>query len=291
MQATLHPLHTLLFLPRQNYARAVTLIWDCHMHINPPDQYMPSNYPGDPPLIVPQPPRTMPGFTPSAPGAGAGYAYNGSTVGTVLGFPGGGGGVPGALGTAGPSTMGTRAMNGMHDLPMTETQQKDALDEVYSTLQHADDVAEIEPSALIKTSLFPHQKKALGFLMMREKERDFDVAAKKLFERSEAKRSGRTPQTMDTTRVGADGLLPTIEDRAAQDGGTVSLWRPVLSRTGAIKGYQNLVTNSHVKERPQVCRGAILADDMGLGKTISVIALFAQTRQDALAWSKTRAPG
>lgn len=164
---------------------------------------------------------------------------------------------------------------------LTEQAQRQLLDQVYASLAHAEDVQEVEPCELIQTPLFPHQKKALGFLLMREEGGDFDMVARNLHEgaMAEAKKPTKTPPS----------VKQEIKDKdPAEEENSVSLWRPVVNDLGAIKGYQNLVTHVKVKQRPSICRGAILADDMGLGKTISVIALMAHTRSQALVWAETK---
>ena len=186
------------------------------------------------------------------------------------------------------------------DAHMTEQEKKDQVDSVYSSLTHAEEVEQVVPSPLIKTNLFPHQRQALAFLLMREKDRTFESVMAKMKEKQdkiaklkrkqmEKKRraeNGESEPDPDATAEEGEGDEETkqfadAEDRAEEDGGTVSLWKPVKNSVGGIKSYLNVVTNSQVRERPEICRGAILADDMGLGKTISVIALLAHTREDA----------
>ncbi|PFH54824.1 hypothetical protein AMATHDRAFT_135139 [Amanita thiersii Skay4041] len=53
--------------------------------------------------------------------------------------------------------------------------QRSQIDEVFRNLKDGDDLAETEPSSDIATKLYPHQKKALTFLLQREQEvRDED---------------------------------------------------------------------------------------------------------------------
>lgn len=42
--------------------------------------------------------------------------------------------------------------------------------------------------------------------------------------------------------------------------------------------YENILSSFRTSNRPEVCRGGILADDMGLGKTLETIALIATNR-------------
>ncbi|KAF9015548.1 SNF2 family N-terminal domain-containing protein [Cyathus striatus] len=49
--------------------------------------------------------------------------------------------------------------------------QRSQVDELFKSLKDGDDLAEIEPPCEIATNLYPHQKKALGFLLEREREK------------------------------------------------------------------------------------------------------------------------
>ncbi|KDN45926.1 hypothetical protein K437DRAFT_274125 [Tilletiaria anomala UBC 951] len=220
---------------------------------------------------------------------------------------------PGATGSAGEfGTIDKR------DRDLTEDEKKEQVNSVYSSLTHAEDVEEVAQSPLIKTPLFPHQRKALAFLLMREKERSFEAVMRKMREKEdqikqlgkeqlkrERERKARKERGEDVTddeTVAAqeqaclkepqrDIRFADAEDKAEEDGGTVSLWKPIKNTVGGIKAYLNVVTRSQVRERPEVCRGAILADDMGLGKTISIIALLAHTREDAISFASKRPTG
>ena len=48
--------------------------------------------------------------------------------------------------------------------------QRSQVDEVFASLRSGEDLPETEPGANIATNLYPHQKKALTFLLEREKE-------------------------------------------------------------------------------------------------------------------------
>ncbi|KAG9000526.1 hypothetical protein FRB94_005376 [Tulasnella sp. JGI-2019a] len=53
--------------------------------------------------------------------------------------------------------------------------QRSQVDEVFNSLRSGEDLPETEPGPLIGTNLYPHQKKALTFLLEREKERSAPV--------------------------------------------------------------------------------------------------------------------
>lgn len=46
--------------------------------------------------------------------------------------------------------------------------------------------------------------------------------------------------------------------------------------------YRNMLSSHQAKNRPNTCRGGILADDMGLGKTLQIIALIATNKPGAV---------
>jgi SWI/SNF-related matrix-associated actin-dependent regulator of chromatin subfamily A3 len=134
----------------------------------------------------------------------------------------------------------------MHTKEATEQEKKRQVDAVYASLRDGEDLEMIEASHHIGTSLLPHQKQALAFILDREKQRSFQKAAK-------------------------DEI--------------VSLWKPVR-RGEKITSYENVVTQGEQKRAPHICRGAILADDMGLGKTLVAISLIASTLDDSAAFQE-----
>ena len=48
--------------------------------------------------------------------------------------------------------------------------------------------------------------------------------------------------------------------------------------------YRHAITNALLENRPSETGGGVLADTMGLGKTLSVLAIIAKTRAEAMAW-------
>lgn len=314
-QVKVHTLELLLFVPEKLRSTIGQWLWVQGMQLHNIESYRSEDFEHQPALNNPHeeyrvqmqmlPRQPMPQHQPMArPGDRASLNTSRPIQGTKSPIPplGGDPTINAASGVLDHGMLSARTTNGHESTSMmedespllTEHQKKQNMDEAYSSLQHNEDVAEVEPSPLIKSRLLPHQKKALGFLLMREKERNFDEAARKLHELIRSKRVGGDRSQIERRALGFnskhDAAVPTAEDRA-QDGGTVSLWKPVLTESGTIKGYFNIITQKQVRARPAICRGAILADDMGLGKTISVIALLAHTRPQSLAWSQTRPTG
>lgn len=159
---------------------------------------------------------------------------------------------------------------------MSEEQKRKQVDSVYASLRSGDELEQVEPGPLIVTQLFPHQKQALAFLLLRERERSFDEEPQGGSGESSTLNGH---QSNDKSKVRAKA-----ED---EDGGTISLWRVVRGSNGRARSYENVVTNSVTQQEPTICRGAILADDMGLGKTITIIALIAHTQSEAITFGSS----
>lgn len=178
--------------------------------------------------------------------------------------------------------------------------QRKQVDEVFRSLKGHDDLQESEvPGGRIKTSLFPHQKKALTFLLQREAEPAALKAA--------AKQGGETTSGSATP---ADNKSGGGSDDDDSDGGAVaalakkarkrqqkellrrgfnSLWEPVVDAPGGkIRRWKNRVTEqvAEGKYRPEEARGSILADDMGLGKTLTTVSLIASTLATARKYAR-----
>lgn len=154
---------------------------------------------------------------------------------------------------------GSSGMRIVQSKEMTEEERKKQIESVYDELIAGEDLPLADPpKELISAKLFPHQRQGLSFLLEREKERSFDDAG------DADSREGK---------------------RQVKD--SVGLWKVRRSHDGnTIRAYHNVVTGHEQEERPEICRGAILADDMGLGKTITVISTIAATFAEARAFGK-----
>ncbi|GAA5861119.1 hypothetical protein JCM3774_002196 [Rhodotorula dairenensis] len=131
--------------------------------------------------------------------------------------------------------------------------QKQQVEEVFMNLKSGTDLEEVTPPPIVSTTLYPHQKQALAFLLDRE------------------------------------SLVKIPEkDVKGQPPAMVSLWERKSDPYGQVRGWTNLVTDLEIPgpRPPPQARGAILADDMGLGKTIVVISLVCTTLDEAREWAK-----
>ncbi|CAH7677612.1 SNF2 family N-terminal domain-domain-containing protein [Phakopsora pachyrhizi] len=135
---------------------------------------------------------------------------------------------------------------------------------VFKNLASGVDLDETEPSELVVTPLYPHQKQALSFMLDRERLKDVE-------------------ETKETVSGPVELAKLELEDEV----NLVSLWKKNRDSRGKHIGWINVVTGTqqNCTQSPEQCRGSLLADDMGLGKTISVISLIATTLSEALEFS------
>ena len=123
---------------------------------------------------------------------------------------------------------------------------------MFDSLVKTENIPEMESrSPVITTELMTHQKQALHFLTEHE----------------------------HTDWANADD-----NDRSA-----FSLWKSrITPKRGEV--WYNIITGTEVSKRPDPACGGILADVMGLGKTLSILALVANTMQEARAFGQKEAP-
>ncbi|KAA1130014.1 hypothetical protein PGTUg99_001321 [Puccinia graminis f. sp. tritici] len=151
-----------------------------------------------------------------------------------------------------------------NNFQVCDTQQQVAT--IFKSLASGVDLDETEPGHMIITSLYPHQKQALSFMLDRE---TLKVVPPDL-------KSARNPTERKALEKEDEENL-------------VSLWKKTRDTYGRHVGWMNVVTGIQQigKETPPQCRGAILADDMGLGKTISIISLISTTHQASIEFAKS----
>ncbi|KAF8519105.1 SNF2 family N-terminal domain-containing protein [Hysterangium stoloniferum] len=131
--------------------------------------------------------------------------------------------------------------------------QRSQVDEVFKSLKSGDELEETEAPIDIQTKLYPHQKKALTFLLERE---------------GEISGPARDPDSKD---------LQPLTARWEGKYSSSSLWTVRKDPSGRIVSWMHAVTNREVYSEPKECKAALLADDMGLGKTITCVSLIGST--------------
>ena len=146
--------------------------------------------------------------------------------------------------------------------------QRQQVDEVFRSLKGHDDLQETESPSKIKTKLFPHQKKALTFLLQREAEPSALKAAVKQSESA----SGSTSPVSAPAGSGNDSddeaalarKMRKRQQKQALRRGFNSLWEPIEDSGGKVRRWKNRVTEqiAEGKYRPEEARGSILADDV-----------------------------
>ncbi|SNX81913.1 related to RAD16 - nucleotide excision repair protein [Melanopsichium pennsylvanicum] len=186
---------------------------------------------------------------------------------------------------------------------LTEKEKKAQVDAVYSSIRSGEELAAVEPVALISTKLLQHQKQALGFLLTREKDRRWpELLMEKQNKDGSPSGNDRKPRREAAKAEPAEGHGDAPgSSRAAQkarakeeemqeaiEEDSISLWKVRKGLNGQVRAWRNLITNRETMTQPRICRGAILADDMGLGKTITTLALIAHTIHDARTFGATK---
>jgi hypothetical protein len=158
------------------------------------------------------------------------------------------------------------------------------VDEVFTSLESTGELEQCDPGPYIKTELFPHQRKALTFLLQREQDSSALKRGKKYAERATRKKQrniekirGKGGDKSVKTKEEDDGAAD--EDKAANDDGadneagdskaptTVdnsaegspvpeetkkvenarTLWEPIKDEKGKIRRYKNRVTGAEMK--------------------------------------------
>ncbi|KAL1406979.1 hypothetical protein Q8F55_006392 [Vanrija albida] len=162
--------------------------------------------------------------------------------------------------------------------------QRKQVEEVFKNLENGQELEQSDPGPWIRTELFPHQRKALTFLLQGEQDWTSLKSARKRFSKVKKEKG----EKVDDASNGNE--KERSESRDPKDDNSRSLWEPQPDDKGRPRVWKNKITNERVRlkkgERPKDARGAILADDMGLGKTLSVVSLIAATRAEAGAWSR-----
>jgi SWI/SNF-related matrix-associated actin-dependent regulator of chromatin subfamily A3 len=170
--------------------------------------------------------------------------------------------------------------------------QRRQVDEVYTTLEMGGELEQSDPGPLIKTELFPHQRKALTFLLQREQDWSSLKRARKYYDKAQKKKMKSLSKVKgkEAEVGGAEAEVKNGEDKDVEDGaegteGTKestpaaeeedkgkardisrSLWEPHKDEKGKIKMWKNKITAEEIKvkkgDKPPDCKGAILADDV-----------------------------
>ncbi|OXM76917.1 DNA repair protein RAD5 [Cryptococcus neoformans Bt63] len=164
--------------------------------------------------------------------------------------------------------------------------QRKQVDEVFKSLDNGTELEQSDPGPLIKTDLFPHQRKALTFFLTREQDSSCLKQCKKAAKKALRKKRGHTADA----EAEEEKTKGKEKKKDEEDGGN-SLWEPVKDDRGKVRSWKNKITGEDFrgkKGKPTESKGALLADDMGLGKTLSVVSLIAATRSSAREYARAK---
>lgn len=169
------------------------------------------------------------------------------------------------------------ASSQLEKVTQVEVQRKQ-VDEVFQSLESGGELEQSAPGEslqavwwywlicagpLIKTKLFPHQRRALTFLLQREQ----DWSAMK-----QARRYGFKEMKRDLPKAEREGLVEDkdkeVEEKAKAKDSARSLWEGRPDGKGRIRVWRNKITGEETKskkgDRPRESKGSILADDVSL---------------------------
>lgn len=167
--------------------------------------------------------------------------------------------------------------------------QRRQVDEVFTSLEVAGELDQSDPGPYIKTQLFPHQRKALTFLLQREQDSSALKRGKKYAERATRKKErskdkngngsakdgkegaeksaangdvngdgdksdgeNGDQQDGETTAVTADGsaeATPAPEESSSKSRDNRTLWEAVRDDKGKVRKWKNRVTGEMMKTK------------------------------------------
>ncbi|KLT44189.1 hypothetical protein CC85DRAFT_242764 [Cutaneotrichosporon oleaginosum] len=189
------------------------------------------------------------------------------------------------------TTSGGSHYNPQQDKARQVEVQRQQVDAVFKSIESGAELEQSDPGPWIKTNLFPHQRKALTFLLQAEQDwtslKDARKAADKKLKKAKASSQSASGTATPEER-------PDKEDKKAsrdfKADSSRSLWELHVDDKARGRVWKNKLTNETKRsaKRPKEFKGAILADDMGLGKTLSVVSLIAATKSAAKEWGERK---
>ncbi|BEI89113.1 uncharacterized protein CcaverHIS019_0204750 [Cutaneotrichosporon cavernicola] len=167
--------------------------------------------------------------------------------------------------------------------------QRQQVDAVFKSIESGVELEQSDPGPWIKTNLFPHQRKALTFLLQAEQDwsslKDARKAADKKLKKAKVGSQSASGTSTPDERPEKEEKKGTRDFKADS---SRSLWEISTDDNARGRAWKNKLTMELRRQakRPKECKGAILADDMGLGKTLSVVSLIAATKTAAKEWGE-----
>lgn len=121
----------------------------------------------------------------------------------------------------------------------------------------------------MKTDLFPHQRKALTFLLQKEQDWSSLKSARKYFTKLDEKKRSRKKKADSNAAAettGSNTPTESEEQNSKDKEDTRSLWEGKKDEKGRVRIWKNKITQEEIRtkkgERPPDSKGAILADDV-----------------------------
>lgn len=121
----------------------------------------------------------------------------------------------------------------------------------------------------MKTDLFPHQRKALTFLLQKEQDWSSLKSARKYFTKLDEKKRSRKKKAESNAAAettGSNTPTESEEQNSKDKEDTRSLWEGKKDEKGRVRIWKNKITQEEIRtkkgERPPDSKGAILADDV-----------------------------
>lgn len=157
-----------------------------------------------------------------------------------------------------------------------EVQRKQA-EAILDQLTDGVELEQSDPGPWIRTELFPHQRRALTFLLQGEQDTKSLKEARKIADRKlglgksskkdgSSKESSAGPAGERSEKEGTSEPKAKEKEKDSKNDFSRSLWEGEKDEKGRLRIWKNKVTGEKVRlkknERPQDAKGAILADDV-----------------------------
>lgn len=159
------------------------------------------------------------------------------------------------------STISGGYYNSQQDKAKQIEVQREQVEAVFKNIESGTELEQSDPGPWIKTDLFPHQRKALTFLLQGEQDWSSLKDARKKADKKLKKQKGKagSEDTSGTSTPDENGK----EKRDIKADNTRSLWEGELDEKGRPKIWKNKLTGDRIRgKRPKEFKGAILADDV-----------------------------
>lgn len=142
--------------------------------------------------------------------------------------------------------------------------QREQVDAVFKSIESGVELEQSDPGPWIKTELFPHQRKALTFLLQGEQDWTSLKQARKTAEKKLRKEKDKAGSEGASGTTTPDDREKDKEKRDLKTDPSRSLWESEIDDRGRQRVWKNKLTGDRIRssKRPKEFKGAILADDV-----------------------------